>query len=96
LIDLHEVPKCTGQTDENRNLEEKVVNLSIMQSPYRVCVFGEEYISSREYYGIFGFVAFASIAGNSPLVGHPINATDANDLQIQKHSSQSTSTDAGT
>jgi hypothetical protein len=60
LIDLHEVPKHTGQIYENHNLEGKVANLRIMQSPYQVDVFGEEYISSREYYGIFGFSCFSS------------------------------------
>jgi hypothetical protein len=34
LIDFHEVPTCTGQMYENRNLEEKVANLRIMQLPY--------------------------------------------------------------
>jgi hypothetical protein len=58
LIDLHEVPKGTEQKYENRNLDEKVANLRIMQSPYQVGVFGEEYISSREYYDIFGFSCF--------------------------------------
>jgi hypothetical protein len=55
LIDFHEVPKRMGHTYENRNLEEKVANLRIMHSPYQIDVCGEEYISSREYHGIFGF-----------------------------------------
>jgi hypothetical protein len=49
LIRLHKVPKRTGQTYENRNLEGEVANLRRMQSPYQVGVFGEGYISSQEF-----------------------------------------------